>query len=248
MNGPITNQSNRRAVLTEEQAREIFEFRKSHSFNSFHAASTFLSKKFKISSKAVRDIWSGRSWLDATYDLWGSSERPKKKVVGRPKGKKDSKPRKSKSIAMLKSPVPAAHGRFLKSAAEYDFSHSTRSGCSSIFPTQLKETVIKDALQVKKQNDIEIRNSEENRSNIKPLASIMAAPPFLTTKLPSIQVVRSLCLRHEVTNVESNPFSIDLMKENGHSIFKSGIINRLTPPWIVGSYDIAQAIFMKPGL
>ncbi len=51
------------------------------------------SIKCSISSKAIRDFWKGRSWLDATYDLWSEEDRPAPQVIERPKGKKDSKSR-----------------------------------------------------------------------------------------------------------------------------------------------------------
>jgi hypothetical protein len=58
-------------VLTKEQAIEIFliKYTLSHK-SSLTAKSTALADKFKVSAKTVRDIWCGRSWLDATYDLW----------------------------------------------------------------------------------------------------------------------------------------------------------------------------------
>jgi hypothetical protein len=87
----------RRAILTKQQAREIFGYKNGQGSESSHATSTFLSKKFNISSKAIRDIWTGRSWLDATFDMWNIDDRPPRKVVGRPKGRKDTKPRKCKS-------------------------------------------------------------------------------------------------------------------------------------------------------
>ena len=87
-----------RVVLTNEQAREIFQFKGKHGFASSHSASIFLASKYQVSSKAIRDIWKGRSWLDATFNLWEEEERPLRRSVGRPKGKRDSKPRKTKSI------------------------------------------------------------------------------------------------------------------------------------------------------
>jgi hypothetical protein len=82
-----------RLVLTHEQAREIFCLKSSHGCASLHAASIRLAGHYKVSSKAIRDIWKGRSWLDSTFDLWDSSDRPPRRTIGRPKGKKDSKPR-----------------------------------------------------------------------------------------------------------------------------------------------------------
>ena len=87
-----------RVLLTQEQAREIFLLKSNHEGSSTHSASIRLAHQYHVSSKAIRDIWKGRSWLQATFDLWESDDRPAKKPIGRPKGKKDSRPRcKSKS-------------------------------------------------------------------------------------------------------------------------------------------------------
>jgi hypothetical protein len=86
--------SKQRNALSPEQAAEIFQYKGKHDFTSDHAASIHLAKKYHVSSKAIRDIWSGRSWLKATFDLWDAGHRPLNNPVGRPAGKKDSKPRK----------------------------------------------------------------------------------------------------------------------------------------------------------
>jgi hypothetical protein len=82
-----------RVVLTAEQAREIFRLKGNHGCASLHSVSTRLASQYNVSSKAIRDIWKGRSWLDSTFDLWDSVDRPPRRIIGRPKGKKDSKPR-----------------------------------------------------------------------------------------------------------------------------------------------------------
>ena len=82
-----------RIVLTSQTAREIFELKNTHHYASLHSASLRLASKYGVSSKAIRDIWKGRSWLEATYDLWNVEDRPARRIIGRPKGKKDSKPR-----------------------------------------------------------------------------------------------------------------------------------------------------------
>ena len=82
-----------RIVLTNQQARDIFQLKSGHGFASLHSASIRLASKYGVSSKAIRDIWKGRSWLEATFDLWNVEDRPAKRIIGRPKGKKDSKPR-----------------------------------------------------------------------------------------------------------------------------------------------------------
>ena len=80
-------------VLTPQIAREIFKLQHIDECSSLHARSVRLSSKYGVTAKAIRDIWKGRSWLDATYELWDAKERPKKRIVGRPKGSRDSKPR-----------------------------------------------------------------------------------------------------------------------------------------------------------
>ena len=85
--------SNRsRVVLSREVAREIFIVRSNLGLESAQQASIRLAARYRVSSKAIRDIWKGRSWLDATFDLWSEEGRPCRRVIGRPKGKKDSRP------------------------------------------------------------------------------------------------------------------------------------------------------------
>ena len=93
----MTRPTRKRTVLSKQQATEIFKLKNNLGFASCHSASAALAVTYKVSSKAIRDIWSGRSWLDATYHLWDSSNRPPRKVVGRPKGRKDTKPRQPRS-------------------------------------------------------------------------------------------------------------------------------------------------------
>ena len=90
-----------RLLLSNEEAREIFKLQTTHGYPSLHAASVVFAKKYGVSPKAIRDIWTGRSWLEATFSLWNADERPVRRTIGRPKGKKDSKPRKSKNGGRL---------------------------------------------------------------------------------------------------------------------------------------------------
>jgi hypothetical protein len=89
-----------RTVLTADQACEIFASKHHHGFVSLHMASVRLSLKYGVSAKAIRDIWTGRSWLRATHHLWDEKVRPEQKVIGRPKGRKDSKPRAKTAKAL----------------------------------------------------------------------------------------------------------------------------------------------------
>ena len=90
-----------KSVLNADQARIIFDFKSSDAFQPRYSASSFLAKKFHVSPKAIRDIWAGRSWLSATHDMWKESCRPVPNKPGRPRGSKDKKPRKLKSLSGL---------------------------------------------------------------------------------------------------------------------------------------------------
>ena len=59
---------NGRAILTDEQAQEIFRRKPSpHSKGRERAAA--LARMYGVSIKTVRDIWVGRTWYRATYHL-----------------------------------------------------------------------------------------------------------------------------------------------------------------------------------
>ena len=106
--GVERNRRHMRAILTPSRAREIFGLKFAHGGASQHSASTSLAAKYQVSSKTIRDIWNGRSWLEATFDLWEEDRRPPRRILGRPKGKKDSKPRQQK----LKLPTDAMQACF----------------------------------------------------------------------------------------------------------------------------------------
>jgi hypothetical protein len=101
----MTNEKSirQRLVLSKQQAVEIFRLKSCHGFPTSHAASAHLAILYKVSSKSIRDIWNGRSWLNATFDMWDEGNRPNRRIVGRPKGKRDSRPRLSKAHAGLKT-------------------------------------------------------------------------------------------------------------------------------------------------
>ena len=90
-----------RAILTKDQAREIFLCRPDEisSIAIERARAAFLSKKYGVSVKTVRDIWIGRTWYRATFHLDPSkpiaAERLQRQP-GRPKGAKDRQPRTRK--------------------------------------------------------------------------------------------------------------------------------------------------------
>ena len=86
-----------RLVLTIDQVKDIFKLKDCHGHATLHSASVSIGRQYHVSSKAIRDIWNGRSWLEVTFELWDEKTRPARKIIGRPKGRKDSKPRQFKA-------------------------------------------------------------------------------------------------------------------------------------------------------
>ena len=80
-----------RTKLTEADALDIFHCK------AQLMSAAFVSKKYGVSEKAVRDIWTGRTWSKETWHLDTSRSRPLKKM-GRPVGREDAKPRKPRVL------------------------------------------------------------------------------------------------------------------------------------------------------
>mmetsp|Transcript_87009 Transcript_87009/g.232015 ORF Transcript_87009/g.232015 Transcript_87009/m.232015 type:complete len:275 (-) Transcript_87009:533-1357(-) len=91
-------------ILTAQQAIEVFRLKDKHGCKSVHSASVRVGNQFHVSSKTVRDIWNGRSWLDVTSDLWSGDERPLRNAVGRPRVVK-GKGFKTDNSAVARAPV-----------------------------------------------------------------------------------------------------------------------------------------------
>jgi hypothetical protein len=70
-----------RAVLSKEQAIEIFRYKTNLGNQSMTATSITLAKKYNVNSKTIRDIWSGRSWFEATSPQWQQVTSTTQKVV-----------------------------------------------------------------------------------------------------------------------------------------------------------------------
>jgi ribulose bisphosphate carboxylase small subunit len=86
----MSSASKPRARLSEAQVIAIFQARASAS------SSTKVAMVYGVSEKAVRDIWKGRTWSKETWHL--DPSRPLQlKLTGRPKGCKDSQPRKKRA-------------------------------------------------------------------------------------------------------------------------------------------------------
>ena len=82
-----------RARLTEGQAIHIFEYNRSEQAPS----SAKLAAWYGVSEKAIRDIWTGRTWLSVTQPP--APDQPRgRRMVGRPKGRKDQRPRRKRVV------------------------------------------------------------------------------------------------------------------------------------------------------
>ena len=78
-----------RAVLSKSEVIEIFNARLTLK------SATKVAGLYRVSEKAIRDIWTGRTWAAETWHL--DMSRPLKvKPSGRPLGSRDSKPRKQR--------------------------------------------------------------------------------------------------------------------------------------------------------
>ena len=82
-----------RAVLTKAQAIAIFQLK--HKLPS----ATKVARSYGVSEKAVRDIWTARTWATETWHL-DPSRTLKIKHSGRPLGSRDSKPRKPRQVSV----------------------------------------------------------------------------------------------------------------------------------------------------
>ena len=54
------------AVLSKQDAMEIFKMKQHLGSEHLTAPSIALARKYNVSSKTIRDIWNGRSWVEAT--------------------------------------------------------------------------------------------------------------------------------------------------------------------------------------
>ena len=87
-----------RAVLTKDQAIDIFRLSMIQSPISKKPTATSVAKKYDISEKTIRDIWKGRTWHEETLALDLKRSPRVARKTGRPLGRKDSVPRRSRSM------------------------------------------------------------------------------------------------------------------------------------------------------
>ena len=95
-----------RSTLSREQVVEIYGLKVSHVAESTGGRvlnAEVVARRYGVTGKTIRDIWKGRTWFRDTFYLDGAAARlpmPERfcRHPGRPKGSKDSKPRKRKGM------------------------------------------------------------------------------------------------------------------------------------------------------
>ena len=78
-----------RAKLSQSDVISIFQAK------ATRIQATVIARSYGVSEKAVRDIWSGRTWAKETWHL-NPSRTLIVKQTGRPKGSRDSRPRQKR--------------------------------------------------------------------------------------------------------------------------------------------------------
>ena len=84
-----------RAVLTCEKAIAIFQRKLPLAkAGSAKPCASAIAREYGVSEKAIRDIWTGRTWFEETASLEPTRPARAPAPPGRPKGRKDSVPRR----------------------------------------------------------------------------------------------------------------------------------------------------------
>ena len=111
-----------RARLAVLDAVKIFKLRGSE------IQATSVANMYGVSEKAIRDIWTARTWARETWHLEPSRDMVLKQA-GRPKGRTDSKPRRTKArvdrrrtqnnVSRPSKGQPVGHSRQLSGGAYF---------------------------------------------------------------------------------------------------------------------------------
>ena len=89
----------RRAILTEQQAVEIFRLRSVSSMTMMVCPASVVAKRYGVNERTIRDIWKQRTWTHATCSFAEIAGPMAKRKMGRPVGSRDVRPRKQRPVA-----------------------------------------------------------------------------------------------------------------------------------------------------
>ena len=175
-----------RAVLTSEQAIEIFQCRPTSKSQPTGMTSSVLARKYRISEKAIRDIWNGRTWHRETLHLDPSRPSRINLPPGRPLGRKDSSSRRRSSHLHDDRPIerlsdsatlePSASNR-LDDPFHDDWPYWARAGDSTAGPSELEGIGCSDlALNPHTQSDVTPRHELQEDHPSMVIAHIAPSP------------------------------------------------------------------------
>ena len=105
----------RRAILTAQQAVEIFRFRSASSLSMMVSSALIVVQQYGVNERTVRDIWKQRSWTHATLFLAEGAGPMARKQAGRPMGSKDVRPRKQRIVPRNTIPLDVSTFEFSNS-------------------------------------------------------------------------------------------------------------------------------------
>ena len=156
-----TPNSKPRAILTREKAVDIFRRSLPSAgclFSAEKLTATFVAQEYGINEKTVRDIWTGRTWYNETLHLDPHRPHRETKTAGRPRGKRDSVPRRKHfGCESKKKDLAAASSEEMlywpdvnigRASVQYTVSHdSTGAICNSVVPYTAQTTGGKTLLE-----------------------------------------------------------------------------------------------------
>ena len=96
-----------KAILTSHDAVNIFKRSLPH-FTPKNTSAVVVAQEYRVSEKAIRDIWTGRTWSEATDHLAPHRAPRTPRPTGRPRGRLDTKPRKQRACVKFTGLKPAA--------------------------------------------------------------------------------------------------------------------------------------------
>ena len=148
----------KRTVLTDIQARNIFEMKSFH-FAGQRGSTSKIAQTYGVSPKTIRDIWAGRTWYRATYTLDRSKPASVERLqtkIGRPLGAKDQQPRRSKIGSSPISCKPSCQRAIFANRSVYQPSHCDLStGEAAEADISNAEVVMMPSIDMEERNCIE---------------------------------------------------------------------------------------------
>eukprot|EP00286_Rhodomonas_abbreviata_P009303 CAMPEP_0181325966 /NCGR_PEP_ID=MMETSP1101-20121128/21226_1 /TAXON_ID=46948 /ORGANISM="Rhodomonas abbreviata, Strain Caron Lab Isolate" /LENGTH=250 /DNA_ID=CAMNT_0023434347 /DNA_START=9 /DNA_END=761 /DNA_ORIENTATION=+ len=105
---PFKPSNSKKQQLTAEEAAEIYMMRPKPGVGGLLRRGSMLhcktiAPKYGVTAKTIRDVWSGRSWVDSTRHLWTKEEEAK--FLAR--GSEEEKEEKDEKSSTTPSPIDA---------------------------------------------------------------------------------------------------------------------------------------------